>query len=465
MEFDYVIIGSGAVGSTLANQLSSLNKVALIDIGIKPKGNRKRLIAAPYVNTASKDFSHGISGVFGGLTASWKGKTYLLTEKENKKWPIEYSEFVENSKELALEMNIPHENINFREEIDNKAFYHRSIRLGRLNLFNYFKIAKNKNITCFEKSTIYDFKYKKGKNKITNLSIINTIGQKTNIKVTKALILSAGGLGNIPLYKKFIERILPNKKSLDKFNLLEQPHISVGKIRKDCNPRIRKPFKAGIKGLASEDCLVVGGESDTYAFQISDINVGTQIYRRLETRFKNNIFSNSLILFLRLLIGINNKIRKYFFKIRTSFNANIGSIEIWFEDTEKNNSRVTISSQKWFKKSLNKLNINYNFTKKNFLTLKSELEQYTNGEIYDFNNKELKSSKIYVGPKPGCSTPIKSNPDKGEVNIDLQIKGIENLYTLGLNIYPAIGFTNPTWTLMVLAKRLSKHLKRKYFFN
>ena len=97
--------------------------------------------------------------------------------------------------------------------------------------------------------------------------------------------------------------------------------------------------------------------------------------------------------------------------------------------------------------------------------MKSELEQYTNGEIYDFKNQELNSSKIYVGPKPGCSTPIKSNPDEGEVNIDLQIKGIENLYTLGLNIYPAIGFTNPTWTLMVLAKRLSKHLKRKYMFK
>ena len=133
IEFDYVIIGSGAVGSTLANQLSALSKVALIDIGTKPRGNRKRLIAAPYINNASKDFSHGISGVFGGLTASWKGKTYLLTEKENKKWSIEYSEFVENSKELALEMNIPHDHINFREKIDNKAFYHRSIRLGRLN--------------------------------------------------------------------------------------------------------------------------------------------------------------------------------------------------------------------------------------------------------------------------------------------------------------------------------------------
>ena len=122
MEFDYVIIGSGAVGSTLASQLSSLSKVALIDIGIKPKGHRKRLIPAPYINTTSKDFTHGISGVFGGLTASWKGKTYLLTEKENKKWPIEYSEFFENSKELAFEMNIPHDNINFREKILEKCF-------------------------------------------------------------------------------------------------------------------------------------------------------------------------------------------------------------------------------------------------------------------------------------------------------------------------------------------------------
>ena len=139
MQFDYVIVGSGAVGSTLAHQLSKSNKVALIDIGTKPRGRQRRLLAAPFIESVSKDFSHGFSGVFGGLTEFWKGKTYLLTEKESKKWPIEYEEFLENSNNLASEMEISHENIHFQERIDDKAFYHRSIRLGRINLYEYFR--------------------------------------------------------------------------------------------------------------------------------------------------------------------------------------------------------------------------------------------------------------------------------------------------------------------------------------
>jgi hypothetical protein len=462
MQFDYVIVGSGAVGSTLANQLSKSNRVALVDIGSKPKGKQRRLLAAPFIESVSKDFSHGFSGIFGGLTEFWKGKTYLITEKECKKWPIEYEEFLENSNNLALEMGISHENIHFQERIDNKAFYHRSIRLGRINLYEYFRISENGNIFCFEESTIYDFEFDKISKKINDIYLIKASGKKTLIKVNKAVILCSGGLGNLPLYKKLLEKIFPNEFIFNSFRISEQPHISIGKIKKNSNLRIGKHLNSSKNNFATEDCIVIQGKDENYALQITDINIGSKFISRFETRFRDQKIQNIIVFLVRNFLRIQNKILKFLFNLKNNFNSNIGSLELWFEDKERNNSRAQISQKKWFHKSLSKLDINYNFSNKNYKILKSELEKYTNGEIFDFKKRELNSNNIYVGPKAGCSTPMKSSPLKGDVNKHLQITGVENLYILGLNIFPAIGYTNPTWTLMVLAKRLAKHLHSKY---
>ena len=69
MEFDYVIFGSGAAGSTLSNELSKDNKstIAIIDIGKTRKPNKKRQFKAPFLNQCTRSYTHSISGVFGGV--------------------------------------------------------------------------------------------------------------------------------------------------------------------------------------------------------------------------------------------------------------------------------------------------------------------------------------------------------------------------------------------------------------
>ena len=92
------------------------------------------------------------------------------------------------------------------------------------------------------------------------------------------------------------------------------------------------------------------------------------------------------------------------------------------------------------------------------IKFKKELSRYTNSNLYRFKKNQLDERNIYSGLKPSCSTPMKSNPFPGEVSSDCNIMGIKNLFMIGTNIYPTIGVTNPTWTLMVLSKRLSKFL-------
>ena len=123
MEFDYVIVGSGAAGSTLSNELSKDNKstIAIIDIGKTRKPNKKRQFKAPFLNKCTRSYTHSISGVFGGNTELWSSKIYLLTKGEISRWPISYKDLLENSKDLAHELEIDHNQLCFHEPIDENA--------------------------------------------------------------------------------------------------------------------------------------------------------------------------------------------------------------------------------------------------------------------------------------------------------------------------------------------------------
>ena len=64
-----------------------------------------------------------------------------------------------------------------------------------MNLFHYLNIQENKNITCFQKSSIYDFNFSKNKNKnkIKTITIFN--GKEfIKIKIKNSVILCCGGL-------------------------------------------------------------------------------------------------------------------------------------------------------------------------------------------------------------------------------------------------------------------------------
>ena len=41
---------------------------------------------------------------------------------------------------------------------------------------------------------------------------------------------------------------------------------------------------------------------------------------------------------------------------------------------------------------------------------------------------QLNENNIYTGLKPSCSTPLKSDPLKGELSVDCNVKGINNYH-------------------------------------
>ena len=53
------------------------------------------------------------------------------------------------------------------------------------------------------------------------------------------------------------------------------------------------------------------------------------------------------------------------------------------------------------------------------------------------------------------------DPKKGVVDEDCRVHSVGNLYVAGSSVFPNIGASNPTLTIIALALRLADHLKQK----
>jgi choline dehydrogenase-like flavoprotein len=57
------------------------------------------------------------------------------------------------------------------------------------------------------------------------------------------------------------------------------------------------------------------------------------------------------------------------------------------------------------------------------------------------------------------TTRMASDPRNGVVDADCRVHGIANLYVAGSSVFPTVGYTNPTLTIVALSLRLADHVK------
>ena len=53
------------------------------------------------------------------------------------------------------------------------------------------------------------------------------------------------------------------------------------------------------------------------------------------------------------------------------------------------------------------------------------------------------------------------DPKQGVVDEHCRVHSVQNLYIAGSSVFPNIGASNPTLTIIALALRLADHLKQK----
>ena len=216
-----------------------------------------------------------------------------MTENEVINWPINYDEL--KTQLSCNDLDIKHEEIYSHKKIDNKAFYHSSKRSLLGNVFNFFNLRNKKNIFCYERTTIKEVNFDQKSKKVTSVKLINKSNQTKIINLKGSLILCSGGLGNVSLYKKLVDVVLPTYPVPNKLPIADHPHISLGFIPNDAIPNLKKKVQ---ESEDVEDCILVEGEKNKYAFQISSPYLGDKFFRRLESKFG---YSKISYLFLFLI--------------------------------------------------------------------------------------------------------------------------------------------------------------------
>lgn len=435
--FDYIILGSGPAGSTVANFLDPLDSIALID-SASIKNNRSKIYPSKpfYINDLPNFYVPQYSNVFGGNSELWSNKVYLIHERETKSWPISHDELLKYSKDLALKLNLNHEYIYKTSEYKNKSFFHRSARPEINNIFNFYNIQNKKNIKLFENFTIK--KIIENKDKIVAIDIINVLGESLRLNLNKGIILACGGLGNASMFMNLFGK----KNNTLKYNLADHCHFNVGSLKKFNHQNILKKY---INKSNFEDCLVI---------QNNKIMCGIQIDspKNLTLFFKRNSI-NSEIKFIKVINIFLHKIINYFSK----FYFSKYSLELFFNDENIYNNVISLSTKKKDIFGHNKINIDYRINKKYFKFAKNNLKNFFY-ELKNLNKSNFNKKNVYVGIHPSCSTPIKTNKEHLSVDINCKISPFSNVFTVGSNIFPTNGITNPTWTIMTFAYRLSNYL-------
>ncbi|MDQ1535067.1 MAG: hypothetical protein QOF28_2828 [Actinomycetota bacterium] len=73
----------------------------------------------------------------------------------------------------------------------------------------------------------------------------------------------------------------------------------------------------------------------------------------------------------------------------------------------------------------------------------------------DFGSKK---TEMFYGSHHMGTTRMHADPTRGVVDTDCKVHGTDNLYIAGSSVFPAVGYSNPTLTILALTLRLADHL-------
>tara|TARA_B100000029_G_scaffold440137_1_gene457132 strand:+ start:1727 stop:3115 length:1389 start_codon:yes stop_codon:yes gene_type:complete len=457
MKFDFVIVGSGPAGSILSDELSKKGfNIALIDRANNNSPQRINHFFCPYINKTPSYYTPLFSNVMGGNSLLWHSKVYLLSKLElsSYNWFIDYEELKKYSNILSKKLKI-NKSLITKHEKKNNMFYRYSYRANFQDIYDYLKIKKNNKIKVFRGYSPTKLHIKN--NNVKKIIIKNVKQEKKYVYIKHDLIFCCGGLGNPHILLNLLKK---KNKNLGKF-LSDHPHINLGKIKVSELLKFKKILKPNIKLN-----LKIKTNEAALIFKIKKCFCGVQLDYKLDPmrqmirffiRIKNleiRMFLNLFSFFVRKINGLFHMIG-FFFKRYYKY-----SFEFFFSQRPNIRNKIYLTN-KFDKFGLKKINIQWDLQKedlKNYIKLieKSSKNKKILINKDDFQNNFYKNG--LSGQHPSCTTKIGKNDKDGVVNKDLKLFGYKNMYVVGSSVFPFIGYTNPTWTIMTLALRLAKRL-------
>ena len=458
--YKYAIIGGGTAGLFLANKFKKDKNLIVIESGPKKtyEKNHNNFKYKMIKNNFYKLHTDQIAGI-GGNTNIWGGQLLPFTKNDinkEKGWPFELekieSDFEEVSKEL-FGQKINFYSKPFIEKITNLPLieledqYLKTHISARLREPNFKKLYFNKI------KLDIDFLYKSFVNKIDKkegLFFIHCKNEKNVYKIIKSenVIITCGAIQSVRLLinscnecnlfsndnlgNGFIDHttvIFQKLNVIDRFSFLRMfntKYLNNGHkigVRISASEKYIKKSKQNISGM------IMVEQPKSFVKKI--LNLITIFLTKDLFKFIYKPFGEIILCFIVEQITSNDKNLKISEEGTQYLNWNIHKNEV-----------NTI--QDFGRKVLN------NLTQRKLIMQPVRLKE-----------SDVILSKMHSTNHPMGGAIMHYDQKKSVVNNNLEVIGCRDLYICSTAVFPSGSHSNPTMTLLALANRLAKHLKRK----
>ena len=464
LDYDYIVVGSGAAGGIVYDELKKNNKnVLLIEKGphIKSENLKKEFyyslkniwkfsgyqyadgnISLPILQGVSLGGSTTINGsIMQRLEENFCNEIIEYTSTQNKNFSFNFLSKYQD--EIRREFNIKSSKEEFPEEsklieeVKKKNWKYRFLERALSSENNSGKTLSGNSI-----ENIILRKYK-GLDIFTNTEVISIVNEKKKI-------LGINCFNKISNEKFFIKI---NKKLIISCGVLESAKLLMkSKIKsKNLGKRFSCHLSGAVDGLFSVNKKEIEGSlnaieittDDKFCKKFANQNVPNEI---ILSRLPSSNFQNS---FEKL-----DKISSWVFNVSSSYEGTIKNnffdYKLNFNISEQEFERVKkfIHKISGFLYDLGAVNVFPNILNKNNFT----------ANINDINNllNNIKINDLLLTASHLFGTCcISKNEDKGVVNEHFKVFNYDNLFVVDASIFPYPTSYNPQLTIMIYAKLAS----------
>ncbi len=466
--YDFVIIGAGPAGISLALQLEKKdNKVLIIEAGGEEISEKSQnLFKGKVVGNNYYDLDTTRLRYLGGSSGHWGGNCYDIEEFNFANWPISKSDLInfETSakKILNLEGNFTREKKffqNFEDVIPLKSY----VRFG-----DKYKdhLKKSKKIFLLLNSPLLNIiPQKANPRKVDQIKILYANKSIKNIKI-KNLILASGGIEN--------SRLLLWSKILAKNSFLkglpignywrEHPKGNVAQYILNKNFK-KTPFKSFelLQNYLDKTRLVT-----SYDFVKKENINTTKLNFNTYEKVKNKTFKH----YIKDLVCIAPNFGK---KIVESLIDDqpvhcYGYITATGEQSLDFNNRITLDTSK-DSLGIPKVKLEWKIREDVYNSFKVSLENLgrefierdigrigIDRQVYD--NSFHKLDSVFANYHHMGGTVIGDNPKTSVVDKNLKVHTVDNLFISGSSVFSKSGTANPTFYIVMLSLRLGDYLAK-----
>lgn len=480
VECDICIVGAGAAGISMALEFanSDLNVVLLESGAMEFEQNTQMLNKGQISGLKYVPLETARLRFFGGTTNHWAGQSTPLEpiDFEDRDWvaeggwPInyqEYSKYLLRAQKVCKLGNTPFDEALWSDKFDSpfedgkfqSVIFRYPNPIVRFGQAYREDIENSKNVQCILNANATNLM--QNDDDSINHILVKSLSGKTIQVQAKSYVLATGCIQNVKLLMnsnlKHDKGIGNNYDQLGRY-FMEHPNYDTGEV-----------YFADSEGVLAltKPRTQLDGQEVRIDFQLTP-----------EEQKKHKILNHSVFFIHKPLPpekfdeGIVGTISKYWKKVENKLNLNSEperyKLRVRLEHAPIKDSRVELINEQ---DALGMYNVKLNLKMSELETKTISVLEMEVAKLLGAQNVGRMKTNFAAGTewqqKVGWQyhhfggTRMHNSPEKGVVDSDCKVHGVDNLFIASSSVFPTCGHANPTLNIVAITLRLADHLKRK----